>query len=63
MSCSRTQHSGSSSGPVVLNDNINQLTVMCRPVMNVRCQKECVESKLNGQIDSRSDYSAHLWVV
>ena len=31
--------------------------------INIRCQKECVESKYDGQMDSHSDYSAHLWVI
>ena len=43
---------------------MNQLTVMCttrgeRRFISIRCQMECVESKL----DSHSDYSAHLQVL
>ena len=34
-----------------------------RRKISIRCQKECVESKLNGQTDSHSAYSAHLWVM
>ena len=51
----------------MLNGN-NQLTVMCltrgeRRLISIRCQKECEESKLDGQPDSQSDNSAHMWVV
>ena len=47
---------------------MNQLTVMCttrgeRRLISIRCQKECVESKYDGQTDTHSEYSAHLWVV
>ena len=44
-------------------------TVMCtlrceRSIsISIRCQKECAESKLDGQTDSPSDYSAQLGVV
>ena len=43
----------------------NQLTVMCttrgeRRLIRIRCQKECVESILNGQTDSHSDYRSKL---
>ena len=34
----------------------------CR-LISILCQKEFVESELNGQTDSRSDYSVHLRVV
>ena len=34
-----------------------------RRKISIWCQKECVESKLDGQTNSHSDYSAHLWVV
>ena len=30
---------------------------------SVRCQKKCVESKLDGQKDSHSNYKAHMQVV
>ena len=47
---------------------LNQLTVMCttrgeKRLISVQFQKECVESKLDGQMDSHADYSAHLRVV
>ena len=47
---------------------INQLTVMCttrseRTLSSIRYQKECVESNMDGQTDSHSNYSAHLRVV
>ena len=46
----------------------NQLTVMCtahgeRRLISIRYKKECLESKLNGQMDSHSDYSVYLRVV
>ena len=46
----------------------NRLTVMCttrgeRRLISIRYQKEFVESKLDRQTDSHSDYSAHLRVV
>ena len=46
----------------------NQLTVMDttrgeRRLISIRCQKEFVESKLDEQTDSHSEYSAHQWVV
>ena len=34
-----------------------------RSLISAQCQKEFVESKLNGKTDSHSDYRAHLWVV
>ena len=42
-----------------------QLPVMCtthgeRRLISIRCQKECLESKLEGQMDSHSDYSANF---
>ena len=41
------------------------MTVMCttrceRRLIGIRCQKGFVESKLDGQTDLHSDYSAHL---
>ena len=48
--------------------NKYQLTVMCMTrgehrLISIQCQKECVESKLDGQPDVHSDYSAHMRVV
>ena len=42
----------------------NQLTVMCtthgeRRLISIRCQKECLESKLDGQTGPHSDNSAN----
>ena len=34
-----------------------------RRLTRIRCQKECLESKLDGQTDSHNDYSAYLRVV
>ena len=34
-----------------------------RRLISIRCQKGCVESKLNGQMNSHSDYIAHVRVV
>ena len=34
----------------------------CR-LISIRCQKECVESKLDGQTDSHRIYSTYLEVV
>ena len=44
------------------------MSVMCttrgdRRLISNRCQKECVESKIDGQTDSHSDNSAHEQVV
>ena len=41
----------------------NQLTVMCtthgvRRLISIRCQKECLESKFDGQTNSHNDHSA-----
>ena len=46
----------------------NQLTVMCttrgeRRLISIGCQKEFVESKLDGQTDLHSDHNAHLRVM
>ena len=46
---------------------IKILTVMCstrveRRLIRIWYQKEYVESKLDGQMDSHSDFSAHMWV-
>ena len=34
-----------------------------RRLISNRCQKECVESKLDGQTDSQRDYSTYVLVV
>ena len=44
--------------------NMNQLTVMCTTngelkLTSIRCQKECLESKLDGHTDVHSDYIAY----
>ena len=46
----------------------NQLTNVCTThgeciLISIRCSKECLESKLDRQTDSHSDYSAYLRVV
>ena len=46
----------------------NKLTVMFtthgeRRLFSIGCPKKCFESKLDGQTDSNSDYSAYLRVV
>ena len=44
--------------------NKNHLTVVCtthgeRKLISIRCQKECLESKLDGHTDVHSDYIAY----
>ena len=46
----------------------NQLTLMCtthgeHSLISVQCQKECLESQLDGQTGSHSDYGAKLRVM
>ena len=51
---------------VQTHTSCNQLTVMFTTrgegtaLISIQCQKECVESKLDGQTDAHGDYSAHL---